>query len=502
MKKSLLCFLILLMVPLASMAYDFEVDGIYYKLTGSSSVAVTYKVKPTWNSTGSYSGHITIPSAVNHNNKSYAVTSIGDSAFYCCSSLTSITIPESVTSIGEGAFYYCSDLTSITIPKGVTAISDYTFYYCSSLTSIAIPEGVTSIGEGAFYYCSDLTSITIPKGITSIGYGTFRHCSSLTSITIPEGVTSIGDRAFSYCSGLTSITIPKGVTAIGYGTFSRCCNLTSITIPEGVTSIGDGAFSDCSGLTSVICKSKKPAYCIYENGVFGHIFTSYQPRLIIPIGSEEAYASATEWKDFTNRSVFKTFDHAVTTFADAEKIDLDNAYRVGDEKTFAAAATKDLKAYQFTGSVVDGTIDGTEVKGIVPAGTGLLMTGTKGATYVFPLTSEDATADVSGNKLVGVTKDTDLSKLTDVNSHYVYENDGFQLQSTGTIAANEAYLSLPTAGTDKIYVSLGGATGIKGIAADNEDNGAWYTLDGVKVNEKPTAKGLYIHNGKKVIVNK
>ena len=129
-------------------------------------------------------------------------------------------------------------------------------------------------------------------------------------------------------------------------------------------------------MTSVICKSKKPAYCIYENGVFGHIFTSYQPRLIIPIGSEEAYASATEWKDFTNRSVFKTFDHAVTTFADAEKIDLDNAYRVGDEKTFAAAATKDLKAYQFTGSAVNGTIYGTEVKGIVPAGTGLLMTGT------------------------------------------------------------------------------------------------------------------------------
>ena len=401
--------------------------------------------------------------------------------------MTSIAIPEGVTSIGEGAFYYCSDLTSITIPKGITSIGYGTFRHCSSLTSITIPEGVTSIGEKAF-----------------------DDCEGLTSITIPEGVTSIGDRAFSYCSGLTSITIPKGVTAIGYGTFVTCCNLTSITIPEGVTSIGDGAFSDCSGLTSVncsgltsvICKSKKPAYCIYENGVFGHIFTSYQPRLIIPIGSEEAYASATEWKDFTNRSVFKTFDHAVTTFADAEKIDLDNAYRVGDEKTFAAAATKDLKAYQFTGSAVNGTIYGTEVKGIVPAGTGLLMTGTEGATYVFPLTSGDATADVSGNKLVGVTKDTDLSTLTDGNTHYVYDNDGFRLQSTGTIAANKAYLSLPTSDTDKINVSLGGATGIKGIDADNEDNGAWYTLDGVKVNEKPTAKGLYIHHGKKVIVNK
>ena len=155
MKKSLLCFLILLMVPLASMAYDFEVDGIYYKLTGSSSVAVTYK----GDGTGSYSGHITIPSTVNYNNKSYAVTSIGDSAFYDCDGLTSITIPEGVTSIGKGAFYFCKRLTSITIPEGVTSISDWTFYVCSSLTSITIPESVTSIGYAAFKYCSNLTSI-------------------------------------------------------------------------------------------------------------------------------------------------------------------------------------------------------------------------------------------------------------------------------------------------------------------------------------------------------
>ena len=520
MKKSLLCFLILLMMPLASMAYDFEVDGIYYKLTGSSSVAVTYKVTPTWNSdyTAPYSGHITIPSTVNYKNKSYAVTSIGEQTFMYCSGLTSITIPEGVTSIGEGAFYYCESLTSITIPEGVTAIRYRTFSGCSGLTSVTIPEGVTLIGGQAFQNCSSLTSFTIPKGVTTIGYGAFSRCSNLTSITIPKGVTSIGYNVFGYCSGLTSITIPKsvtsigdeafrwcsrltsitipnGVTSIGKSAFKECSSLTSVTIPERVTSIGEEAFDGCSSLTSVLCKSKVPASCEY-------VFTSYQPRLIIPIGSEEAYASETGWKYFKNRSVFKTFDHAVTTFADAEKIDLDNAYRVGDEKPFAAAAMKDLKAYQFTGSAVNGTIYGTEVKGIVPAGTGLLMTGTEGATYVFPLTSGNATADVSGNKLVGVTKDTDLSTLTDGNSHYVYDNDGFRLQSTGTIAANKAYLSLPSSDTDKINVSLGGATGIKGIAADNEDNGAWYTLDGVKVNEKPTAKGLYIHNGKKVIVNK
>ena len=122
MKKSLLCFLILLMMPLASMAYDFEVDGIYYKLTDSSSVAVTYKDPPTWSSdyTAPYSGTITIPATVNYNNNSYAVTSIGKEAFYGCSGLTSINIPEGVTSIGDNAFDGCSGLTSINIPEGVT----------------------------------------------------------------------------------------------------------------------------------------------------------------------------------------------------------------------------------------------------------------------------------------------------------------------------------------------------------------------------------------------
>ena len=155
MKKNLLCFLILLMVPLASMAYDFEVDGIYYNLTGSSSVAVTCEVKPTFDGgyTASYSGHITIPSTVNYNNKSYAVTSIGESAFGGCSGLTSITIPKGVTSISDSVFSDCSGLTSITIPEGVTSIGEYSFDLCSSLASVTIPKSVTSIGSYAFSDC-------------------------------------------------------------------------------------------------------------------------------------------------------------------------------------------------------------------------------------------------------------------------------------------------------------------------------------------------------------
>ena len=179
------------------------------------------------------------------------VTSIRNSAFYDCNSLTSITIPNSVTSIGAYAFSNCYYLTNITIPNSVTSIENYAFRSCSSLTSITIPDSVTSIGELAFYSCDSLTSITISNSVTSIGERAFAYCSRLTSITIPDSVTSIGEAAFAGCSRLTSITIPDSVTSIGEAAFAGCSSLTSITIPDSVTSIGEYAFQSCSSLTSI-----------------------------------------------------------------------------------------------------------------------------------------------------------------------------------------------------------------------------------------------------------
>ncbi len=233
-------------------------------------------------------------------------------AFYNCSDLTSIIIPNSVTSIGEKAFCGCSGLTSITIPNSVTSIGADAFAGCSGLTSVVIPDSVKSIGDSAFSGCSSLESMTIPfvgakAGVTSsdtyhhhlfgyifgassytggvatehyyhvnstapITYATyyipsslksvtvtggnilcaaFSGCSGLTSITIPDGVTSIGNSAFYNCNGLTSITIPDSVTSIGIYAFYNCNGLTSITIPDIVTSIGTSAFDACSSLTSV-----------------------------------------------------------------------------------------------------------------------------------------------------------------------------------------------------------------------------------------------------------
>lgn len=181
-----------------------------------------YKVAPWYQSLGSIQV-VVIESGV---------TSIGDSAFYRCSSLISITLPESVTTIGEEAFSGCRSLISINIPESVTTIGNSVFYGCSSLTSITIPEGVTTIGDWAFSGCSGLTSITIPESVTAIGESAFYGCSSLISITIPEGITTIGEYAFSDCSSLSSITIPEGVTAIGYRAFSGCSSLKDVSITD------------------------------------------------------------------------------------------------------------------------------------------------------------------------------------------------------------------------------------------------------------------------------
>jgi hypothetical protein len=191
---------------------------------------------------GDFGGSYTIPTNV---------TSIGDYAFYCCSSLTNVTIPNSVTSIGDFAFGGCTSLTNVTIPNSVTSIGDFAFYDCSCLTNVTIGTNVTSIGDGAFFGCYSLTSVTIGTNVTSIGIEAFYYCSSLTSVTIPNSVTSIGTSAFDDCTSLTNVTIPNSVTNIEDYAFSECYSLTSVTIGTNVTSIGMNAFDDCTSLTSV-----------------------------------------------------------------------------------------------------------------------------------------------------------------------------------------------------------------------------------------------------------
>ena len=296
-------------LPIGSVFYY---ENIMYEVTSENEVKVCHP--RSYYEGGNCPSSIEIPSVAIYHveipgqgiwHEEYSVTSIGNQAFYDCSSLTSVTIPNSVTSIEIQAFSQCSSLTSVTIPNSVTSIGIQAFEDCSSLTSVTIPESVTSIGGWAFVDCSNLTilnfnavncgdifnyeelahsgspfhgspintiivgenvqripaefasslysltSVTIPNSVTSIGENAFSYCNSLTSVTIPNSVTSIGESAFSQCSSLTSIDIPNSVTSIGGAAFAGCRSLISVTIGNSVTSIEDGTFADCSSLTSV-----------------------------------------------------------------------------------------------------------------------------------------------------------------------------------------------------------------------------------------------------------
>lgn len=280
-------------------AYDFQSGDLYYNITSSSE---PFAVEVTNNGTYTLTS-VVIPASVEYNGITYAVASIGESAFYACTSLTSISIPNSVTTIGYLAFTGCSSLTSITIPKSVTDMGKLqnggtyrgpVFTYCPALTSVVVEEGnpvydsrdnCNAIIETATNtLIAGCQNTTIPNSVTGIGYYAFNGCSSLTSITIPNQVTNIQSNPFLSCSSLATIvvesgnpiydsrdncnaiietatntliagcqntTIPNSITSIGESAFYGCSSLTSINIPENITSIGNSAFSGCSSLISV-----------------------------------------------------------------------------------------------------------------------------------------------------------------------------------------------------------------------------------------------------------
>lgn len=224
MNKFLLVVMVIVTCTINANAADsdtFIYEGIKYIVTSEEHHNVMVDSYQTTNDI-----EIILPSVVANESSTYTVTSIGPYAFYG-SNLISISLPMSVTTIGESAFNSCESLTSITIPNSVTSVGASAFSG-SMLTSITIPNSVTYIGQRAFFSCSKLTDATISNSISSIEDGLFGYCFELTSITIPDSVTSIGYAAFEYCTSLTSINIPKNVTFIGQYAFNMCCSLTDI----------------------------------------------------------------------------------------------------------------------------------------------------------------------------------------------------------------------------------------------------------------------------------
>ena len=303
--------MLMLAVPAAAQEY---INGVFYVLDDHDMTA-----EVTENPDIFYSGVIDIPEKVQFGGSEYTVTSVGDFAFYDCSALGAVSLPESVTSIGMYAFENCTSLKEMALPSGLLSIGEHAFGECHALQSLSIPDAVVSIGEGAlegceglggvslgrgmslipgsmFARCVSLASVSIPENIKSIDAWAFSNCTALGSVSFEEGVDSIGECAFAFCYALESIELPESLHKIGANAFAHCLVLGNITLPSELTEIGDYIFDNCEMLGCITTRAEVPVKVVNDK----LIDYRDQTVLYVPSGSADAYRNTEAWGGFAD----------------------------------------------------------------------------------------------------------------------------------------------------------------------------------------------------------
>lgn len=225
--------------------------------------------------------------------------------------MTTITIPNSVNTIGESAFFECTGLSSITIGNSISYIGNYAFAGLRRLTSIYIDDieawcnilfsnnlsNPLSSADSIYINGENITDIIIPNGVKSIGNYAFYGCDALTSVTIPNSLTNIGESAFAYCDGLTSISIPNSVVNIEDDAFKGCHYLENVTIGISVENIGMSAFENCNKLSTINSLNPTPptldVFC-FSDGI------KSKCDVFIPNGCLNKYMES-DWKNFFSK---------------------------------------------------------------------------------------------------------------------------------------------------------------------------------------------------------
>ena len=479
-----------------------------------------------------------------------SVTSIGDGAFWYCTGLTTIEIPASVTSIGDGAFEDCISLASVTIPASVTSIGDDAFIGCSGLESISVESGNT------VYDSRKNCNAIIETNTNTLLY----VCKNTVIPDGSDGVTSIGTKAFAGCTSLESIEIPASVTSIGYDAFAGCTSLESIEIPASVTSIGGGAFQDCTDLSTVTIYAPELGeydgfYAFYGNAedrkiyVFKNCLETYKAK------AEDMKVDEDDILAITGINLRDNDDNS-TLIAAAN----DNAlgaldvtlkgrtlYKDGAWNTLCLPFDVTLEGSPLEGAIaktlVSGEITDTETNLTFGTAVTTLQAGTPyiikwdkptgynanptafdiveptftGVTVVSSTEAERTVTVADGQvKLVGYYDALSLDPengsadfAANVVPSIYYMTADNTLKHTAvarTLHTCRAYFQFDeTADAREIRLNFGEDETTEILSTTNFTNytneaGAWYTVDGVKLDKQPTRKGLYIFNGKKVVI--
>jgi hypothetical protein len=498
--KAMILTVLMSMVGAKAMAadvkiYDAKINGLYYRFSGTEAEVVT-ELDNGYNEPPS-ARNIVIPSSVTYNGNTYTVTSIGDWVFAYNESVRSISIPNTVVSIGECAFFYAEKLSSIHIPKSVKAIGKGAF--AGDIKNLTVdPENTVFdsrdncnavIETATNTLVSACNNTVVPSGVTTIGSDAFYRVSVHSNI-IPYGVVTLAARAFSECHSTdNTIILPNSIKTIGNGAFYGCLWLRSITIPSSVESIGGYAFMVCNGLSSIT----------FDN--------------CCPVFSRTNPLEAIIDEDYTKDVYYPAYAHSYYSYGYMLRCNLHPQIKIDREwTTYCATASfevpEGIDAYVVK-SYSDGVVTLKKVT-TINKGQGLLLKPASVGTFYDATLCASTPGAYETNLLRGVTSATDITATDGEYTNFIFtkvdDEIGFYPAKAGTIPAYKAYLQIPTASLPvgaparlSVVFEDGETTSITPVRNNQKTSDEWYTLGGQR-STKPTERGIYIHEGKKVII--